>query len=204
MDANRRHQPPRWRSTLGAALVLFVSAVIGAIGAPAYAAPPANDNRAAADLLTASVTGRSLLDATTEPGELLTCGADSYVNTVWFRYVAPAGGSVTLRVPVAARSLSLYRANGSRARCGSGALTVEVAQGEQILIQIGRLPSALAYNYSLEVSFAGRPTNDNRAAAALLGAVDQSLTASLLGATTESGEPLTCNSDTYDHTVWFR
>src|SRR5690349_15158655 len=111
MNANPKHQPAGRRSTLGVVLGLIVSPVVAASAAPANAAPPANDNRAAAELLTASVAGRSLLDATTEPGESLTCGADTYASTVWFRYVAPAAGSVTLRVPVAARSLSLYRAN---------------------------------------------------------------------------------------------
>src|SRR4051812_28519806 len=71
----------------------------------AAAAPPANDDRSGAETLTASVTDRTLVDATTQTGEALTCGSDNYSQTVWFSYTAPAQGLLSVRVTVINRAL---------------------------------------------------------------------------------------------------
>jgi hypothetical protein len=79
--------------------LVAVLAVLAAAGVPrvAAAAPPLNDNRAQAVPLTTGVTFRaSNVDATTELGEVLMCGATSYVATILFVWQAPDVGDVTI------------------------------------------------------------------------------------------------------------
>ena len=79
--------------------LVVVLAVVAAAAVPrvAAAAPPLNDNRAQAVPLPTGVTFRaSNVDAMTELGEVLVCGATSYVATIWFVWHAPDVGDVTI------------------------------------------------------------------------------------------------------------
>jgi hypothetical protein len=190
---------------------LLVALLAGALApSSALAAPPPNDARAAAETLTTSVTGRTLAEATVEPGEVLTCGANTYNMTVWFRYTASASGHVTIDVPIFHRAVSVFRGTATTsAGCAASetagsSIEVAVRAGEVLLVQIGRLPAAAAFNYSLTLSFGAAPANDDRAAASTISgpAIDQ--TFQLTNATTEPGEGLTCEGVGYDTTIWFR
>lgn len=194
----------RRRSSALLTMVTVCACWLTVMTTPAQAAPPANDARAAAEPLTASLTGRTLSEATTEAGEVLTCGTTAYDSTVWFRYTAPASGSVALRVATVNRMLSVYRASGSRERCGSGTQSLEVLGGEQLLLQIGRTPAATGFNFDFDVTFTPAPANDDLAAAEPLGALTETRELTLYGATPQADEPRSCNGLTIDHTVWFR
>jgi hypothetical protein len=84
-----------------ALLVLLLSIGAAVFPAAAVAAPPANDNFANAQVLSASlpivVTGTTR-EATYEPGEPLPPGegCPSCVRSVWYRWTAPRGGGVLI------------------------------------------------------------------------------------------------------------
>jgi hypothetical protein len=72
--------------------------------------PPTNDNRANATPITAGAPQVATnLGATTEPGEVTTCGEEQYGKTVWFRYTAPAVGTAAFSAAGFDTLLSVYR-----------------------------------------------------------------------------------------------
>lgn len=188
-----------------ALLLAFVLALLAP--GSASAAPPANDARASAELITGSLAGRTLAEATVEPGEPLACGSTTLSDTVWFSFLAPSAGTLTTDVLTGARLVSLYRGPSTTpARCGPGKLTLDVTAGETVFLQVGRTPGATAFNFDLAFSFVGTgpPVNDDVGAALALDPVpDQTQSLSLLGAGTQAGEDLTCRANRMDSTVWY-
>jgi hypothetical protein len=73
--------------------------------------PPPNDDRAAATSVTAGPTVvSSNTGATMEPDENGLCGKSPYAKTVWFRYLVPAPGTVTVAASGFDTVLAVYSA----------------------------------------------------------------------------------------------
>ena len=131
-----------------------LSGTYGIIVLSASAPRPANDDRANA--LAVPANQSSAIDSTgasSEPGEQLTCAADEYGATVWFRFSAPAIGDATFTAsanfPAAPNPgdtvMTVYRASDgavlgcnddSGAGAGGSAAALRVDPGDY-LIQVG-------------------------------------------------------------------
>ena len=88
-------RPRRWLALLTGALLGAALAIPTAVS-PALAAAPTNDNIASAAVLSAASVSASNMDATTEsgePGPYLNSVAQPPSTTVWWKWVAPSGGT---------------------------------------------------------------------------------------------------------------
>jgi hypothetical protein len=188
--------------TVAALLVSMIAALL--VPGAALAAPPANDARAAAEPLTGSLSGRTLAEATTEPGETTICGALNVSATVWFVYTAPAAGLLTVDPTIANRTAGLYRAGEAAPEACGTVARVSVTAGEQIWVQVGRTPAATAFNFSMTVSLAGGVDGDESENAIVVDRGDQTLSVAHANATLRAGESRRCGSTLFTHTVWYR
>jgi hypothetical protein len=79
---------------------------------------PTNDDRASAVPIQPGVLAKSSNEgATSEPGEITSCGGSLYAKTVWFRFRAPAVGTATFSASGFDTVMSVYR-EGSTAPLG--------------------------------------------------------------------------------------
>ena len=122
-----------------------------------------NDNRGfAAPAITRTRTNWS---ATTVAGEVLTCEAVQYGRTVWFRYVAPAAGTVTLTASGFDLVTALYRESATspfvcndndQGNILQSAVSGYVQPGEVLYLQVGgKNPGTGGFEnfFSLAVAF---------------------------------------------------
>jgi len=132
---------------------------------PAWAAPPANDNRADATRLQlpADVTG-TLVDATIETtNDWSSCGPGTDAS-VWYRFTAPKRGAVIVQMDAAGEmdaTIDLYRQVRSKLQSvncaetdanGGATLDQEGLQvGAEYTIRIGRETGSVADRFSLRV-----------------------------------------------------
>jgi hypothetical protein len=136
----------------------------GQINVRADSPPPGNDLRgAAAPLPTGHAVGGDNYAAGEEGGEATMCGAQRYGRTVWYRWTAPANGSVTLSVSNPDASVALYTANGTPLGCeathGAAArLALSVTKGDH-LVQVGGADSAQG-TFAVQAAFAEDPDRD--------------------------------------------
>jgi hypothetical protein len=71
---------------------------------------PVNDDRALATPIQAGALAKSSNEgATTEPGEITSCGGSLYAKTVWFRFRAPAVGTTIFSTSGLDTVMSVYR-----------------------------------------------------------------------------------------------
>jgi len=166
-----------------------------------------------------SITGESgttsgtNVDATEEPGEPLTPGTIPIGKTVWWRWVAPAGGAyridtrgsdfdtvLAVYTGSALGNLALVAANddsGDR----TSLVTFAATQGATYQIQVGSFRGETTAEGSVGLNWALKPGNDDFGAAAVLAGASGTGQGTTLGGTLETDEP-TFN-DTIDRTVWY-
>ncbi len=173
------------------------------------AAPPANDDFAQAEPITALpfTSEQDTLAASTQPAEPLSCAgfSPSVSNTVWYRYTAasnqqlhidmtgtPFSRFAAVYVGSSLNSLSQIACDGFRA------IKVDVAAGSTIYIQAGS-DRADGGPLQLRVSEIVQPPNDDRANATEVTTLPFTTDVDTLGATNEPGEQ-NCSSAG----VWYR
>jgi hypothetical protein len=132
-----------------------------------------NDMRANAAPVDVANRARTNLSASTEGGEVQTCGTAPYGRTVWFRYVAPAEGRVTFAASRFDIVTALYRGNAtSPFMCTdndsgnplSSTVFGDVKPGEVLYLQVGGKGSGAAAvedNFTLNTTFAEDQDIDN-------------------------------------------
>ena len=136
----------------------------GQVHVRATSPPPGNDLRgAAATLPTGQAVGGDNYAAGEEGGEATMCGAQRYGRTVWYRWTAPANGSVTLSAYNPDASVALYTANGTPLGCeathgGAARLALSVTKGDH-LVQVGGVDSSQG-SFSVQASFAENTDRD--------------------------------------------
>ena len=185
-------------------IIVAAAALVLSLTHPALAAPPANDDFADAAVLsgtTGEVVG-STADATEEAGEPLH-GVDPAGMSIWYRWTAPADGTLLLTIvgnegdtllavytgdqvsdltPVAREEQTLpFR------------LFFRISAGTEYRIAVdsddmGSLPPSTA-PFTLSWTFYEPPANDDFAGAEPLSGTTGALTAHNGGATAETGEP---------------
>jgi len=154
-------RPPR-RSVAVAACGLTVMGTTLVSVSPAWAAPPANDDRAAAVVVEppATVTG-TLVDATLEEGEP---GCSQTEGSVWYSFTASDLGAVVVQLQAAGdldASLDLFKRVRSRLElvaCGEtdaegvGTLDAEgLEPGAEYVVRVARLFASQADTFQLKV-----------------------------------------------------
>jgi hypothetical protein len=135
----------------------------GVLVSPAWAAPPPNDNRADAAVVTPplSVSG-TLVDATLEPGEGSECGASD--ASVWYRFAAPKRGAVIIQLEAAGEmdsTIAVYKKVRSKynfVTCeetdSKGNATIDtdgLDPGGDYVIRVGRESGSVAAAFTLRV-----------------------------------------------------
>ena len=176
-------------------VALCALAALLAVPSVAHAAPPANDNFAAAQLVvgeTASVTGTSV-DATEEAGE-----PDHYnhggTRSTWYRWIAPSDGVLVVNTSANYSEVSAVYTGATV----DGLTFVTSSHGDEMRVPV---KAGVAYSIALDncsgtgthtvnLTFTGAPANDNFASPQVIsGQEASSESVSARGASREGGEP---------------
>ncbi len=189
--------------------------------------PPPNDDFAAAVPL-AGTSGHALYDndwATTEPGEPSTVAGERNTRSVWFRWTAPATGSLRVDTCMAPPTgvqadvlLGVYRGtavdgltalaeNDEGEACqswagGPASVEIDVIAGTTYRVLMAGFDGAMG-EFDLRWALSPVPANDDFSAAATLSATSGSLDESTVGADKEAGEPDHAGN-AGGHSVWYR
>ncbi len=188
--------------------------------AQAQVAAPANDNFASAQTLTSGEEGTatasgSNVSATLEPQEPVHYGGSTRERSIWYRWVAPADGSVVIDTQGSTFDtvLAVYRG------ASLGGLTslasnddyfgtqsrvkVPVTRGTEYSIAVASYSSGSGA-VKLQLAHASAPANDAFAAARDLGQGAQAgATGNTLGATRELNEPRATDWAYGEGSVWY-
>ena len=176
-------------------LLTVIAALV--LAAPALAAPPPNDNRAAAHLLPtfpATAYGTTA-EATVErlDPQVSRCGRVD--ATVWYRIDAAPDGTIVATVQAAgqlAPVVRIYRRNPSNiqevscgtARAGGRVVTsVAAVRGASYLILVGRRSGTPDGEFDLRAELVLPPANDERSGAAPIARLPVTTRGTTLGAT---------------------
>jgi hypothetical protein len=179
-------------------LLTAIAALV--LAAPAFAAPPPNDNRADAQALPTfpSTTAGTTREATLErlDPQVSRCGRID--ATVWYEIEAAPDGTIVATVQAAgqlAPVVRIYRRNPSNieevscgtAKAGGKVVTsVGTVRGAGYLILIGRRPGAADGDFNLRADLVLPPDNDERGEATPLRRLPATVRGTTLGATTDS------------------
>jgi hypothetical protein len=157
-------RPPSGRGGFLKSLFLATAAVLLALAAPALAAAPANDARAAATAITppGSVSG-TVTEATLEDNELPSDCGDTDAS-VWYRFTPPkrgsvvvqldAGGNLDASVDVYERSRSELTSVDCAASNSKGSATLGLDgldPAHEYLVRVGKLRSSDPGDFKLQV-----------------------------------------------------
>jgi hypothetical protein len=185
-----------------------------ALAAPASAAPPANDNRAAAQLLPdfpALVHGTTA-EATLERLDPQVSKCGRIEATVWYAITAAPDGTIVTSIQGSARLapvVRIYRRNrsnieevdcGSATAGGKAVTSVATVRGAGYLIVVGRRPGTADGEFDLSSALYAPPENDERGEAAPL----NRLPARVRGTTLGAGSDRFGSCDVGGPGVWYR
>jgi hypothetical protein len=166
---------------------------------------PINDNFASATILTGSTGGAygDGANATTEPNE-----PDYPLQTVWWRWTAPASGCCELITygSTSTTALDVYTGSslptlvnvGHATGTGAALLSFAATAGTTYSIRVGWNPGNIAVVWNLG-SGAEPPANDNFTSAAAINGIQGGYSTDNCSATSEPGEP-----PNNGRTVWWR
>src|SRR5918994_1579521 len=181
----------------------------------AYAAPPANDNRADAEAIPAfpHTLTASTAEATVERLDPQVSRCGRVESTLWYRIDTAPDGLIGLTVkgsPGVAPVLRIYRRTPSAiqevdcASAGPGgavAASLDAVRGSNYLILVGRRPGTPDGAFELRAELFLPPPNDDRRGAAAV-KLPGSIRGTTLGATADDADPQGCRLD--GGTVWYR
>jgi len=181
---------------------------------PASAAPPANDNRAAAELVPAflaTIQG-STIEATVERLDPQVSQCGRVESTVWYRIDQAPDGTVVIGVAGAGlapvvRVYSLQRSSIEELVCASakaGAsaqVGFETTRGASYLVLVGKRAGTADGAFTLTAGLFLPPANDTRSQAKKMGKLPATVKGSTLGATSDDNDPDGCGLSW--GTVWY-
>jgi len=208
--------PAPTRRVLTAAVV---AAAVLALAPSASAAPPANDNRANAQVIPTfpfDVHG-TLAEATVERLDPQVSECGSIASTVWYRIEVAPDGIVTATARAGAglapvvRLYRIGRSAISEVDCGvapaggTATATVETVRGANYFVLVGRRPTSADAEFDLNVSLAlppDPPANDRRGAATRVRRLPATVPGTTVGARSEESDPGLCGLTA--GSVWYR
>src|SRR4051794_7203259 len=195
---------------------VMVIIVLVALGLPAAARaePPANDTRAAAEVVQAfpATLQGSTVGATAERLDPQTgrCGASE--STVWYRIDQAPDGLIRLAVQGAgfAPAVRVFRVGRSaisevrcaNARAGAAAtVSIESVRGASFLVMVGKRPATADAAFQLDAALFLPPANDHRGGALRAKPFPTTVSGSTVGATGDDDDPDSC--ELAGQTVWY-
>ncbi|HKP88632.1 MAG TPA: hypothetical protein VJT75_01540 [Thermoleophilaceae bacterium] len=204
------------RSRLAALVVL---AAAGTLAPTASAAPPANDDFAASQVLlgTAGSSPGTTAEATREVGEPKH-GSPGYEggNSVWYRWVAPATGTAWFR-GASPHVLAVYTGSTlagldrvpPNVENSFGEVRFHAVAGTEYRIAVDTYFKDRTFSYDLEYSVDPPPPNDSFLMAQTLTGDTPTAIGDNYAATVEQGEPLGYDGYNYSaassgRTLWYR
>jgi hypothetical protein len=180
---------------------ILITALFALIfAAPAFAAPPANDNRADALALPTfpGTAHGTTSEATTERLDPQVSKCGRVEATVWYRIDAAPDGTIVATVQAAgslAPVVRIYRRNPSNIQevsCGTAkaggrvAASVAAVRGAGYLILVGRRAGAPDGEFDLRTDLVLPPDNDERGEAAAIARLPATKRGTTLGATSDN------------------
>jgi hypothetical protein len=200
------------RPIVTSAIAAFALALF--LASAAAAAPPANDNRAAAHpigALPVSLVGTTV-DATVEAADPKTSRCGGLDANVWYRIDSAPDSRLAVRLDArgdldavvvvheVARTL-LEVGCDQTDRNGLASLTFDARGGATYLVKVGPRPGSSPGDFDLRINALMPPPNDRRGEAAPL-RVPVRTRGTTVGATREPTDPPACGTN--DATVWYR
>jgi hypothetical protein len=194
--------------------MLVVGALVLLLPVAALAAPPANDNRASAEVIPtfpATIQGTTV-EATVERLDPQVSDCGRVESTLWYRIDQAPDGTVALSLqgtgfsPVL-RVYDLVRNGIDELRCdsaGAGAaatVAFRTERGSSYLVLVGKRPGTADASFGLTASLFLPPTNDALKGAKPMRKLPASVKGSTVGATAGNDDPERCDFDT--GTVWY-
>jgi hypothetical protein len=197
---------------LNAVVVTVLAALL--VPAVARAEPPANDNRANAEVIPtfpATIEGTTV-EATVERLDPQVSKCGRVEGTIWYRIDQAPDGTVALTVQGAglAPVLRVYNLTKNAlqeldcasAKAGVAAqVAFETKRGASYLVLVGKRPGTADGSYELAAQLFLPPANDSPREAALLGSLPATVKGTTIGATTDDGDPKGCGLA--GGTVWY-
>ena len=194
--------------------VVVLVAVAALVPAAALAEPPANDNRAAAEVIPdfpATVQGTTV-GATVERLDPQVSKCGRVEGSVWYRIEQAPDGTVALRLqaPRLAPVLRVYNLTKNALAelgCASGKagaaaqVSFETRRGASYLVLVGRRPGTADAAFGLTAQLFLPPANDSRGEAAAVGKLPATIRGTTIGATTDEDDPDGCGL--VGGTVWY-
>ena len=181
---------------------------------PASAAPPVNDNRAAAEAIPtfpATIQG-STVEATVERLDPQVSQCGRVESTVWYRIDKAPDGTVVIGItgsglaPVvrvyALEKSSIEELICSSAKAGAVAqVGFETTRGASYLVLVGKRAGTADAAFTLNAGLFLPPANDTRSQAKKVGKLPATVKGSTLGATSDDNDPDGCRLSW--GTVWY-
>jgi len=195
--------------------LMLLTLMLLTVPGTALAAPPANDNRAAAEAIPAfpHTVAATTAEATVERLDPQVSRCGRIESTLWYRIDTAPDGLIALTVKGAAGVapvLRIYRRTASAIQevdCasagagGSASASLEAVRGSSYLVLVGRRPSTPDGGFELRAELFLPPANDNRAGAQAI-KLPGSARGTTLGATGDEADPSRCGLS--GATVWYR
>ena len=195
--------------------LLLLTLMLLTVPGTALAAPPANDNRAAAEAIPAfpHTVAATTAEATVERLDPQVSRCGRIESTLWYRIDTAPDGLIALTVKGAAGVapvLRIYRRTASAIQevdCasagpgGSASASLEAVRGSSYFVLVGRRPSTPDGGFELRAELFLPPANDNRAGAQAI-KLPGSARGTTLGATGDEADPSRCGLS--GATVWYR
>lgn len=195
--------------------LILLTLLVLTVPGTALAAPPANDNRAAAEAIPAfpNTLAATTAEATVERLDPQVSRCGRVESTLWYRIDTAPDGLIALTVKGAegiAPVLRIYRRTASAIQeidCasagpgGSASASLEAVRGSNYFVLVGRRPSNPDGGFELRAELFLPPPNDNRAGAQAIN-LPGSARGTTLGATGDEADPARCGLS--GATVWYR
>jgi hypothetical protein len=189
-------------------------ALVATLPAFAQAAPPANDNRAAAEPIPAfpaAVHGTNV-EATVERLDPQVSQCGRVESTVWYRIDQAPDGTIALAIqgagfaPVirvyAQRRSSIQELDCASGAAGAGASVAFAAtRGNTYLVLVGKRPGTADAPFDLQAKLFLPPENDTRRGATRIAKLPGTVAGTTLGATAADDDPEGCGLAA--GTVWY-
>ena len=210
----RRHPRDSRSHHLGLIVAAAATMFLLLFPLPASAAPPANDNRAAAEPIPAfpaTIPG-STVEATIERLDPQVSQCGRVESTVWYRIDKAPDGTIVLgvtgtslapvvRVYEVAKS-SIEELVCSSAKAGAAArVGFETTRGASYLVLVGKRAGTADAAFTLSAGLFLPPANDTRSQAKRSGKLPATVKGSTLGATSDDNDPDGCRLSW--GTVWY-
>jgi hypothetical protein len=196
--------------------LMLLTLLLLTVPGTALAAPPANDNRAAAEAIPAfpHTLAATTAEATVERLDPQVSRCGRVESTLWYRIDTAPDGLIALTVKGGAGVapvLRIYRRTASAIQevdCasagpgGGASASLEAVRGSSYLVLVGRRPSTPDGPFELRAELFLPPANDNRAGAQAIAKLPGSVRGTTLGATGDEADPSRCGLS--GATVWYR